>query len=173
MPDFRHTCEQHNAIHGYGWDAYDARRGGVQTIHDKGNGIDIKTTFVKVPDAGEHGGHWAVRISGTPRPDAPEDIRTAVVFYASLEGLGRLEVVGDAVGTQPGADGDVELEGESGGLGDFKLTVKGDAGTKNKHPLHGHASAEGRPLDKTLVKSVTIPENVIWQARCRFQSPWT
>ena len=60
--DFRDTCEQHNSIHGFGWDAYDARRGGVQTINDAGNGIELKTTFIKVPEASEDGGHWGVRI---------------------------------------------------------------------------------------------------------------
>jgi mannosyl-oligosaccharide glucosidase len=52
--DFRHTCEQHQGMTGYGWDDYDARRGGRQTIHDEGNNIDIQTEFIKV-EGGQHG----------------------------------------------------------------------------------------------------------------------
>ena len=40
-------------MRGYGWDEYDARLGGKQTIYDEGNGIDITTTFVKIPGGSE------------------------------------------------------------------------------------------------------------------------
>ena len=39
---------------GYGWDDYDVRNGGRQTIHDEGNNIDIQTEFIKV-EGGQHG----------------------------------------------------------------------------------------------------------------------
>ncbi len=37
------------------------RTGGVQSIHDIENGIDITTSFVKIP-GGAHGGSWAARL---------------------------------------------------------------------------------------------------------------
>ena len=76
---------------GYGWERYDPRHGGIQSIHDTGNQIDITTSFVKMPDAGGKGGHWGVRISGTPRENAPGDLKTSVVFFAAVEGVSRLE----------------------------------------------------------------------------------
>jgi hypothetical protein len=88
----RHTCEQHEGMDGYGWDSYDPRTGGVQTIHDKGNGIDLETSFVTISEGG-----WAARVKGTPREDAErmagtqdsiDTIKTAVWFNLGLEGLG-------------------------------------------------------------------------------------
>ena len=92
---------------GYGWDEYDVRNGGQQTIHDSGNKIDITTSFVKIP-GGTNGGSWAVRVKGTPRKDAPEILMSTVVFYASLEGLGSLEVENER--DTLGYEGDVTLK---------------------------------------------------------------
>ncbi|KAF1990188.1 glycoside hydrolase family 63 protein [Aulographum hederae CBS 113979] len=162
--NFRHTCEQHNSIHGYGWDTYDTRRGGEQTIHDEGNGIDLKTKFVKIPNAGDDGGHWGVRVSGTPRPGFPSDVKTNILFYAALEGLGRLEPVGDDVEEEKGWRGDVVIEGEAGGLGSFEIKVMGDEmGSSNNHPEHGHPSGETRRLDRTFLKSFQLPAEALWQ----------
>lgn len=68
VPAFRHTAEQADDIKGYDWEELDLRKGGRQVIRDEGNAIDITTEFVKV-EGGEHGGHWAVRVKGTPRPN--------------------------------------------------------------------------------------------------------
>lgn len=144
---------------GYGWDEYDVRTGGQQTIHDAGNGIDITTSFVKIP-GGNHGGHWAARIKGVPREDAPSDLKTAIVFYASLEGLGSLEVANDR--DTLGYEGDVTLMGESDGLGRYKLTVTKGEG---EHPANSHPAYDDKPLDRTMVHSLTAPSEVLWQAK--------
>lgn len=34
---------------GYGWTAYDIRKGGTHVVNDTGNRIDLITQFVKVP----------------------------------------------------------------------------------------------------------------------------
>ena len=55
---------------GYGWDKYDPRSGGIQTIHDAVNEVEMglfTTSFVKVSDAGDRGGNLAVRVKGSPR----------------------------------------------------------------------------------------------------------
>ena len=135
---------------GYGWDEYDARKGGKQTIYDKANFIDIKTQFVKIP-GGNNGGSWAVRVSGTPRSDAPEDLKATVVFYAALEGLGGLEVQNEL--NPLGYEGDVTLKGYSEGLGDYSLTVTTGKGS---HPAASHPSYATRPLDRTIVHSFTL-----------------
>lgn len=148
---------------GYGWDAYDPRMGGSQTIHDSGNGIDITTDFVKFPEKGSHGGSWAARIRGTPREDATEDLRTTVVFYVGVEGLGSLEVEGaEEVENEVGFEGDVKIDGQTPDLGEFKISV---VDVKGEHPVHTHPSHQEKPLGKTFVHSTQLPEEALWQAK--------
>lgn len=136
------------------------RSGGRQTIHDPANQIDITTEFIKVP-GGEHGGSWGARIKGTPREDASPNIRSTVIWYHTLEGLGSLEVDG-AEADEPGIQGDVLLKGQTPELGDFEIQItegKGD------HPQTGHPSYDEKPLDRTLVHSGQAPEEALWQIK--------
>ncbi|KAK1912124.1 hypothetical protein P3342_009723 [Pyrenophora teres f. teres] len=157
--NFRHTCEQHE-LDGYGWDEYDVRSGGRQTIHDPANKIDITTEFIKFP-GGEHGGSWGARIKGTPREDAGPNLRTTVIWYNSLEGMGDLEVA-DADPEEKGIKGDVVLKGQTNELGDFEVRItegKGD------HPVTDHPSYDEKPLDRTLAHSGHLPPEALWQAK--------
>jgi mannosyl-oligosaccharide glucosidase len=164
-PDFRYTCEQNEGMTGYGWDKYDPRSGGIQTIHDAVNEIDLTTSFVKVSDAGDKGGNWAVRVKGAPR-GGRADIKTTVVFSVTSPGSGLqgLEVAGDLdyLRDPRGIEGDVTLKGENPTLGPFKMVITERAG---KHPSHGHPSQDDRPLDRSQVASATLPENVLWQTK--------
>lgn len=168
--NIRHTCEQHEGMAGYGWDAYDTRTGGSQTIHDAGNGIDLTTEFVKFPESGSNGGGWGVRVRGVPREDAEnaEELRTSLWFYAGLEGLGSVEVVGAEEDDGVGATGDVTLSGQTNDLGEFTLKVLGGEGEiKNVHPGSGdHPAYDSKPLDRTFIHSVQVPDEAIWQAKC-------
>ncbi|PNY28129.1 Uncharacterized protein TCAP_01938 [Tolypocladium capitatum] len=156
---FRYTCEQGEDMRGYGWDEYDARNGGTQTIHDEGNKIDLTTSFIKVP-GGSHGGSWAARIKGQLRNDAPEDFKTTVYYYIAQDGNGGLEVDGE--GAEFGFDGDVTLKGNSKALGDYTIVVtKG----KGKHPTSDHELSETRHGDTTLVSSQEFTERLLWQAK--------
>lgn len=146
-------------MRGYGWDEFDARTGGQQTIYDEGNMIDIKTMFVKIP-GGSNGGSWATRVRGIVRKDGPPDLKTTILFYASLEGLGSLQVENDP--DPLGYEGDVSLVGDSDGLGEYKLTVTMGRGF---HPKSTHPSYADKPLDRTMVQSWVLPENVLWQAK--------
>jgi mannosyl-oligosaccharide glucosidase len=157
--DFRHTCEQHEGMVGYGWDEFDVRSGGQQTIHDAGNLIDIATSFVKIP-GGNNGGSWAVRVKGVPRADAPPDLKSTVVFYATLQGLGSLEVVSER--DPLGYEDDVILQGNSDGLGEYKLVITKGEGS---HPSPVHKSYRDKPLDRTIVDSLRIPEEFLWQTK--------
>ncbi|PSN70759.1 glucosidase I [Corynespora cassiicola Philippines] len=156
--NFRHTCEQHE-LDGYGWDEYDVRTGGRQTIHDPANRIDITTEFIKFP-GGQHGGSWGARIKGTPREDASPDLRTTVIWYNTLEGLGSLEAEGDAEET--GAEGDVVLKGQTAELGDFEVRITEG---KGEHPRPNHPSYDEKPLDRTLVQSAQVPTDALWQTK--------
>ncbi|KAJ4316820.1 Processing alpha glucosidase I [Neodidymelliopsis sp. IMI 364377] len=157
--NFRHTCEQHE-LDGYGWDEYDVRSGGRQTIHDPVNRIDITTEFIKFP-GGEHGGSWGARIKGTPRGDASPDLATTVVWYNTLEGLGSLEVQ-EANRDETGISGDVVFKGHTSELGEFELRVTEG---KGRHPHFDHPSFDEKPLDRTLVHSGSVPDDALWQIK--------
>lgn len=98
--------------------------------------------------------------SGTLRKGVSPDTKTSVVFYASLEGLGSLEV--DNAEDGPGFTGDVNLKGESEGLGQYKLVITQGRGS---HPKSSHPSYEEKPLDRTFVQSFSLPSEVLWQAK--------
>ena len=151
---------------GYGWDEYDARHGGRQTIHDTGNSIDITTEFVKIA-GGQHGGSWAVRIKGIPRDNAPQQLFTTMVFYAGMEGFGSLNVKNQADGL--GIVGPVVMEGSTTELGRFTLEIT-EGPTTNRHPQSSHSSYAAKPLDRTRVLSLKIPEANLWQAKRRSES---
>ncbi|KAM0796819.1 glycoside hydrolase [Usnea florida] len=159
--NFRHTCEQHEGMAGYGWDEYDVRHGGRQTIHDAGNTMDITTEFVKIP-GGEHGGSWGVRVKGVPREDAPARLMSTVLFYAGMEGFGSLSVQNER--DDRGVSGPVNMEGSSNELGEFKIQVTEGPST-NSHPPPNHKSYEEKPLDRSVVASLQVPEGSIWQAK--------
>lgn len=163
--DFRHTCEQ-NEMAGYGWDEYDVRYGGRQTIHDAGNAVDITTEFVKFP-GGQHGGSWGVRIKGTPRDNAPQQLYTTIVFYAGMEGFGSLSLKNRE--DELGIVGPVIMEGSTNELGRFTLEIT-EGPTTNRHPQPSHPSYAAKPLDRTRVLSLTIPEGNLWQTKRRFKS---
>lgn len=149
-------------MRGYGWDEYDVRKGGRQTIHDVGNFIDLTIDFVKIP-GGNHGGSWAARVKGVPRDDAPEDTHTSIVFYTSLEGLGNLQVE-SAIENQMGIKGDVTLSGMTPDLGDFSIEIT--TGPKsNKHPEFDHPSNAEKPLHRTVVASLQSPPEHLWQVK--------
>ncbi|KAF2269219.1 glycoside hydrolase [Lojkania enalia] len=84
--NLRHTCEQNDGLAGYGWTAYDTRHGGTQTINDTRNMVDLTTEFVKLYE-GQSAGNWGLRIRGTPRKDAPDDLKTSMVFYVAMEAM--------------------------------------------------------------------------------------
>lgn len=163
--DFRHTCEQNDGMAGYGWEEYDIRKGGRQTVHDAGNSIDMTIDFVKVP-GGLHGGSWAARVKGTPRESAPTNLLTTVVFYTSLDGLGSIEVEkGDEESV--GFEGDVKLKGVTPDLGDFSIDVTSGPDT-NEHPKFTHPSYQEKPLENSFVSSLEMPQEHLWQAKSKF-----
>lgn len=159
MPGFRHTCEQGEDIHGYGWDEYDARSGGIQSIHDEGNKIDITTSFVKIP-GGDKGGSWAARIKGKIHDDAPADTKTVVYYYIAQEGAGELQPEGPS--TEFGYEGDVTFTGKSDSLGAYSIVVTEGEG---KHPKSDHELSSRRHGDTTVVRSTSQDAEAMWQAK--------
>ncbi|KAI5290531.1 Processing alpha glucosidase I [Ascosphaera aggregata] len=159
--NFRYTCEQNEGIHGYGWDEYDIRTGGRQSFHDTGNTIDLTIDFVKVP-GGQHGGSWGARIKGVPTSDDAANQPTTVIFYASIEGLGHLELENEV--DPLGYEGDVTIVGDAHGLGDFKIEITRGP-ESNSFVSHDHPAYEDRPLSRTIVSSMRAPAEMLWQAK--------
>jgi mannosyl-oligosaccharide glucosidase len=152
-------------MRGYGWDEYDVRKGGRQTIHDVSNSVDITIDFVKVP-GGHHGGSWGARVKGVPREGAPEDIHTTVVFYASLEGLGSVQV-DNVIETQMGLQENVKLKGMTPDLGEFSIDIT-PGPDSNRHPQIDHPSSIEKPLDRPLIASLQSPPEHLWQVKREF-----
>ncbi|KAG9252324.1 glycoside hydrolase [Emericellopsis atlantica] len=162
--NFRYTCEQGGDIHGYGWDEYDARTGGVQSIHDDGNKIDMTTSWVKIP-GGDHGGNWAARIKGQLQDGAPLTTKTNVFYYFAQEGDASengATITVEGTGGEFGFEGDIKLKGTSDELGDYTIVVTKGEG---KHPTSKHSISESRRGDTTLVRSVEAAAEIQWQAK--------
>ena len=123
--------------------------------------MDITTEFVKIP-GGQHGGSWGVRVKGTPREDAPNRLISTVLFYAGMEGLGSLKVRNEP--DDQGIEGTVVMDGSGEGLGDFTLEVTRGP-EKNRYPPPTHKSFVDKPLDLSIVTSLQVKEENLWQAK--------
>ncbi|KAL9052474.1 MAG: hypothetical protein Q9162_005386 [Coniocarpon cinnabarinum] len=161
---FRHTCEQNDGMDGYGWEEYNVRTGGRQTMYDASSHLDVTTQFVKVP-GGSHGGNWGVRVNGKLRDDAPAGTSSTVLFYVAQESLGALRNTNEH--DERGYEGSVFLEGETTDLGQFKIEVT--AGPSfNQHPVIAHPLAEEKPLDRTQARAASAPFEALWQVKTIF-----
>lgn len=158
--NFRHTCEQHAGMAGYGWEEYDTRHGGREVIHDAGNKVDLTIDFVKSP-GGTHEGSWAARIKGKLREDAPPNLVTTVLFYAGMEGLGELGFTHRP--EKNGVQGPVTIHGSTAELGGFDMEIVD--GPDNKLPYKVHPSWDSKPLDVTLTQSFLVPPDQVWRGR--------
>jgi mannosyl-oligosaccharide glucosidase len=139
---------------GYGWTAYDTRKGGTQTIPDIGNKINITTEFVKMSE-GQSRGNWGLRVRGTPREGA-SGLKTSVVFYVAMEGMDKCEGCRLEAG-----------EGKVGRARDREAQRKVVFWMKN--PGLG-ISEMHLPIPKfevAAVKSVNMTEDVLWKSKCK------
>lgn len=158
----RHACDQGDEMRGYGWERFDPRSGGVQVFHDTEQHVELTTEFVK----DEEGSGWALRVKGVPDvlPETGGTRKTTLVFYAGLEGSGKLDLVHEDEGAVDGLAGDIDLVGRSPDLGSFELKVaKGSS--LNRHPTSTHLLAKSRPADKARHISMKVPDDNMWKAR--------
>jgi mannosyl-oligosaccharide glucosidase len=118
-------------------------------MHDTQLQLDLDTDFLKTED----GATWAVRITGTPDPSAP-DVNTSVILHVAVENVtsnGPKSLVCEK--QTEGKDGiEAVCRGEIAALGELELNVLGDA--------------MNNLVYNTAVKSVQVPEDKIWQAKC-------
>jgi mannosyl-oligosaccharide glucosidase len=144
----------------FGYTTY-TRAGGTQIIQDVGNQIDITTEFIKKYE-GQSAGNWALRIKGKPRNGAPADLKTSVVFYVGMEAMESCT--------------DCQLEAfEQLGAGDDKTVEAVNIAVK--HPRLGsagiHIPTSVGEDGSTIVHTMNVTENKIWQAKCKYKLPRT
>ncbi|KAI0132692.1 glycoside hydrolase family 63 protein [Xylariales sp. AK1849] len=157
LDTLRDTCEQDDGMEGYGWTMYDTRTGGSQTIHDSLLHIDLTTEFFKTED----GLSWSVRVTGVPRADAPDHLKTALVFHVALEGAEnateqrsvRCTNLNSQEEAREGAN--AKCIGMVSGLGPIELYQIG-------HPRNNI-------VQDAAVKSLSVSEGRIWQAKAVFK----
>lgn len=151
--DLRHTCEQDEGMTGYGWTTYDVRKGGMQVVNDTGNTVDLIIQFAKVSDD-ERGGKWGLRVKGIPKASARDHQKTIMIFYLGSEDPNsRIECTEGHKINPPNSD--VVCGGTMVGLPNFKVQI----------PDH---RADRDSLQRTSVKSLTVPAETIWQAKSIF-----
>jgi len=138
---------------GYGWEAYDVRKGGTQVINDTGNGLDLITEFAKV-SGNERNGNWGLRIKGIPRANARDHQKTTLIIYLGSESSDpRIECMSEP--RLDPSDSGVVCNGAMIGLGNFKMDFLDH-------------ETDSDPPPRTSVKSMTVPADTIWQAKSIF-----
>lgn len=135
---------------GYGWAAYDTRKGGTHIVNDTGNSVDLITQFIKDPNGALYN-NWGLRIKGISRADADTEQKTTVILYLGSEDPdSRIE----CFRTTP-VDGDVKCKGNAIGTGNFRLQIPDVRAGSSSH-------------QSMAVKSLKVPEDIVWQAKSIF-----
>ncbi|KNG47968.1 glycoside hydrolase family 63 protein [Stemphylium lycopersici] len=154
----RHNVNQSEGMARYGWTAYDTREGGRQVIEDVGNKINITTEFIKYSE-GQSQGNWGLRIKGTPRPDAPPELKTTVIFYVGMEEKGACTSCRLDARQQPGDGDDKSVQAVNMNLVHPSL---GTAGIHIPIPLNSDGHRE-----ISYVKSLNVTEDHLWHAKSK------
>ena len=152
-------------MQGYGWTAYDTRKGGSQTFHDAPNMLDLTTEFVKLRSGHGKPDEWGLRVRGSPRSDAIAGHKSSVIFYVAMEAMGKcdeckLEAVAVDHGT--GDAGMVDIQGQHPGLGDIHVHIPSPTGRERLDRLE-----RTQHHQSTSVTSMTVAEDTIWDAKGR------
>ena len=138
---------------GYGWTAYDARKGGTQIINDTGNNLDLINYFVKISHD-EHYGNWGLKVKGFPRTNVNDRQKTAMIFYLGSEDpVSNIKC--EVVHRTGSSNSDVVCKGTTTALGSFKLEASSRQSASNN-------------FAKTSLKSMMVPTDAIWKAKSLF-----
>jgi mannosyl-oligosaccharide glucosidase len=132
---------------------YDPRVGGSQVIQDEELGVDLTTDFTKTED----GKGWTVQVAGTPRLDAPANVKISIIFHLALEGMDgskkkSLYCEHLNKGTGHSLAFGATCHGQDPKLGSFDLVV--------------FADNEENIIHSTAVNSAQVSDSQIWQAKC-------
>lgn len=157
---FRHDCEQTDDFSKYGYTKHDGRLLGVQEVHDERLNLLLRTEFIKVPSP-DHGGDWAVRISGKPL-DPDEPLITGIYYYIGLDNEGTLNRV-EKEDLDPSVD--LEVKGYSPNHGHFRLKVL--QGSNNERLNSGDLQIDSDPEELDVAQpstfSIKLDAEDIWR----------
>lgn len=132
--------------------AYDVRKGGMQIVNDTGNNLDLIIQFAKVSDDDPRA-EWGLRVRGILRANTPDRKTTLVFYLGSEDPNSRIECTEEPM-VKP-SNSDLICEGTTVGLRNFKIHIPGDRSDRNS-------------MQRTSVKSLTVPTDTIWQAKSIF-----
>lgn len=91
---------------------------------------------------------------------APADTKTMVYYYIAQEGEGK--ITPQVTGGKLGIDGDIDFKGDSKALGAYSIKVTKGEGD---HPHVSNYFSDVRSGDKTLLRSVHLTEDAMWQGK--------
>jgi mannosyl-oligosaccharide glucosidase len=155
----RHNVNQTDGMAKYGWISYDTREGGRQSIEDVGNKINIVTEFIKHSE-GQSQGNWGLRIKGLPRPDAPQDLKTTVVFYVGMEAMEACADCKLEARQQFETGDDKTVQAVNMNIAHPKL---GTAGIHIPVPINADEKRE-----VAYIKTLNVTEDRLWQGKCEY-----
>jgi len=104
---------------GYGWTAYDVRKGGTHIVHDTGNKLDLITHFIKTSD-NEIYGKWSLGVSARPRADGHDRQKSTMILYFGVE-ESRSTIECTKVHKTTASKTKIVCNGMTAGLGNFKM----------------------------------------------------
>lgn len=117
----RHWCKLDDNLRKYGWLQHDGKNFGIQEIHD--DNYIIETSFIKFY-TGKYGGEWTARVQVKPRnPNRTEPM--SLIWYSALDE----KTDGNVKPTYNKVYG---IEGDTKGLGSFKLSLHNTTGKSKK-----------------------------------------
>ncbi|KAJ2491174.1 Processing alpha glucosidase I [Coemansia sp. RSA 2050] len=155
----RHSCELGDNLSEYGYSRHNGRDFGEQTMRDSDQGVEIKSSFIKVP--GDAGGSWAVRFTGRTLNEESQGV--SLVYYFGLEGNGTMSTAVD--------NNIARVRGRAPELGKFSIRIV--PAQSNQHPVMpkefrgiGGIRTDGNRISGVGLK---VPKTDVWKAKDIFQ----
>lgn len=147
----RHWCKQDDRLHKYGWLQHDGTNFGIQEIHD-GNHL-LETSFIKFY-TGKFGGDWTARISVKPKTNSSLNEEVSLIWYMALDEKTDGHI-GATYNTVYG------IEGETKGLGHFKLNLQNTSGSIIKQSFLSAVTPNLQFIRETVLSNLRLANDKV------------
>ncbi|CCF58947.1 hypothetical protein KAFR_0F03510 [Kazachstania africana CBS 2517] len=162
----RHYANIDDHLEKFSWEVYDPRLGGMQTIIDTENNVNLTIYFTKSHD----GKNWVARVHGEAIDETLPSASSVVLYMnqnvgADVNSISRLDEM-------PSTDlNKLEFAGFSTELGDYKVLIRDNYGKYfSNDSVPNMEVVPGCDSSKTKHVSLTVPDHEVWRARDVFQS---
>ncbi|CAO1308782.1 unnamed protein product [Diamesa serratosioi] len=146
----RHWCKLDDNLRKYGWLQHDGKNFGIQEIHD--DNYIIETSFIKFY-TGKYGGEWTARIQVKPRnPNKTEPM--SLIWYSALDE----KTDGNVKPTYNKVYG---IEGDTKGLGSFKLSLHNTTGNIIKQSFLSTVAPSLQTLRETVLSNLRLANDKV------------